>query len=216
MLHQPYYICGLTDPLTTERRADIIDKCLELGLVPKETQDTDIEEAGDVRRQTVQDSEMVDFSYDSATDFSITFNTGKSWEWNEPRLLASLSIIKGLVEPDDIETVTEHRMNDFVDIVAELMLIAKPEYGWGMFIPSEYENEFRPADRPIREHVDRFSWITIIGPSLIDEFGGHDYILEAPAARVDELETGHIMLVKTDRFFDYDTRETALEEYLLS
>jgi hypothetical protein len=215
MFDQPYYICSLSESLTTARRADIIDRCLELGLVPKGAQDIDLEEAEDVPRQTAQHSEMVDFSYDSLTDISITFNINESWQWNEPRLLASLSIIKGLVEPDDIETVTEHRINDFVDIVAELMLIVKPEYAWGMFIPSEYEDQFRPADRPIQEHVDQFSWITIIGPSLIDGFGGRDYILEAPAARVDELETGHIMLVKTERFFDHDTRETALEEYLL-
>lgn len=43
--------------------------------------------------------------------------------------------------------------------------------------------------------------------SVVEQFGGRDHVLETPAWRVDELETGHVLIVLRGHPYDH-TDET--------
>lgn len=215
MLDEPYYICYLKESLSDRERADSIDCCIDQGLVPIDERGEPISERAEISSKTVQGSEIIDFRYDDVITVGLTFNRGESWDWNEPTLLVSLSLERSHIDPGEEKRAVENRTDDLIAFIAALTKTIQPEYAWGMHIPSEYETEFRPSERPITEHVDRLSWITVLAPSSVEELGGRDRVLATPADRVDELETGHVLVVKTATPFGYDHETDIVDRYLL-
>ena len=80
-----------------------------------------------------------------------------------------------------------------------IVLATNPEYTWGVLSAGSNPSKgLRPAERPISENIQRIPWILVLSEPTIDDFGGREYVLQTPAWKVEELPTGHILLVKTN------------------
>lgn len=41
-------------------------------------------------------------------------------------------------------------------------------------------------------------WLTVLSEQLVADFGGYKHVLETPAWRVEELDSGHVLIVLTN------------------
>lgn len=73
-----------------------------------------------------------------------------------------------------------------------------PNYGW---IDESGENA-SPIDQPSAKSIRYLFWFNLFGPSLVQDIG-RNFLLDSPAADIQELHNGAIALVSTTRFSDW-------------
>lgn len=213
-----YTICFLSNGLSDGTAREAIRKLKEheLEFDPRYLDDPDASAGQILEEEVVPDNlNTARFKYDEYTTFSVIVDLDESSAWNSPEFEITIEI-DGTAGVENETEVIEARFDLFLDIVGDIVPIVTPEYCWGM-LPQNHEvtSQCLPTGRPIVEHIDTLSWISVFGPSLMEDLGGRDRVLATPAARVEEFETGHVLVVKTDEFFDYDYGTDAVDRYLL-
>lgn len=106
------------------------------------------------------------------------------------------------------------RYLDLVQLVVETVV---PDYGFG-----KYGRAVSPVTIPSEDDLNdqravHTFWLNIFAPRAVDRFG-IEYLLDAPAWSVRELETGHVMVITLDNPIepsdDWSTAHSDLAEYL--
>lgn len=215
-----YDIWFLTEEFSTDTAEQVVETCL----------DTGFSLAGNENVEEVLPSEplgdkgavSIDLQYDDILIMGLSFNLGSGWDWNDPRLGISFSMMDVSTDVDlkpdaHVRSRVQERIHALLETVRELVVLTNPEYAWGMLRVGQNPHKgLRPTDRPISDNVDRFGWVTVLAEPIIADFGGRDHVLDAPAWSVEELETGHILIVRTDNPADPTYQPShSLEEYLL-
>ncbi len=213
-----YQICFLSDRLTNSQLEQSVEKIIQHGLEldPDQLDGTDVSPKQSVQEVLSSNNQnIVSFEYDAYTTVRVWRDPDDTSAWTNPELMLSLSI-DGTAGFENEADIVEDRFDILLDVVADIVPVVKPEYSWGM-LPHNHEHavQYQPTERPIVEHIDSLSWVSVFGPTLVADLGGRDRVLSTPAARVEELETGHILVVKTADFFDYNFDGDAIDQYLL-
>ena len=122
-----------------------------------------------------------------------------------------------LIEAPKDSSQVRTRIEEIVDLVAALTPIADPEYVWSAVSDENERHDFvLPDGRPIADNVDDLSWITVMSPGVIEQFGGRDHVLETPTWRTEEFDSGHIMLVlRNHPYKPTDDRDGSWKRHLL-
>lgn len=107
--------------------------------------------------------------------------------------------------PDEAER-RDRRVASLLDLVRELVPLVEPTYGWCADVEEVEAGELEylpgfPSGRPVAESVDDLSWLTVLSPDLVAQWGGREHVLATPAWRVEEFDTGHVLLVFRDHPF---------------
>lgn len=107
----------------------------------------------------------------------------------------------------------------FVDINGRIAERLDAEYAWsgadvGSY-PQMHEAKL-PTGEPLGEHVEDFGWLTVLSPTLVEALGGREHVLDAPAWRIDELDSGHVVLVQADHPLEpTEEADGSLSDHLL-
>lgn len=193
--------------------------CLNHGLTPKKKGGTD-----KIERYRIG----LDLHEDADSEIALS-KMEKSDEktlylWSESSMRLALSIDDNMIEYDrwfggfriSFQTteidyrhqsgpVIETRLDEVFDLVLSLIPIVDPEYVWSaIYDENEHYDAVKPTGRPIAKNIREPSWITVISPEIIDQFGGRDHVLSTPAYRVEEIDTGHIALMCYNHPYDQD------------
>lgn len=112
------------------------------------------------------------------------------------------------------ETIAEN-IETVLSLVTEMVPLVAPEFAWSGIIDETILTARKPSDRPIRDTIEHLGWVTIMSDRVVDQFGGREHVLETPAWRTKEFDTGHVLLVLSDDPFDPDP-ELACKEHLLN
>lgn len=217
MADDPYNICFLTDPLSVDDVRDVARRCSDAGF--RWEGEADSLQAY-VDASLDEESATLEFRYDDVLEVSLFFNCGPDWEWNDPKLLVSFSVM-ALDTNVEFSGYTPQQVRDrisaLLDLIRTLTRTVDPEYGWGMLVQGPApDTGLRPTERPISDQIERLSWITVLSKSLVAAFGGRERVLRTPAWRVEELDTGHVLIVRTDNPVDpTEGPPGAPEQYLL-
>ncbi|WP_226023707.1 hypothetical protein [Halomicrobium salinisoli] len=109
------------------------------------------------------------------------------------------------------------RVEELLDLVEQLTVLIDPIYVWSGTLEAVHDHQSMiPEGRPIVSHVDELLWLTVMSPTVVEEFGGREHVLATPAWRVDELDSGHVLLVLQDHPYDpAESIERSPEEHLL-
>lgn len=73
--------------------------------------------------------------------------------------------------------------------------------------------EVLPEETPIE--LGHLPWFGIYGEQLLDQFGGRERVLQTPSWRVEELETGSVLIIKTREPWENYGRDQPADRYLL-
>ena len=87
----------------------------------------------------------------------------------------------------------------FVELIRRLALAFDPEVGTSYntqhFHSSPSPRDVIPEETPIE--FDRLPWLGVYSENIVDQFGGLEHVLASPAWRVEELDNGSILVIKT-------------------
>lgn len=213
MADDPYWTCYLTDDLFEADVQRVFERCRQLGFEP------DADSAGAV---VDGDTAAVTLSLDEDADVSVYFNLGEDWAWNEPRVVVSVSTMAldpaTEVRPEQhTRDSVQERVDALVELTTELVALLDPEYVWGMLDAGPQPDEGRrPTERPIADSIETLDWLTVLGPELVEALGGYERVTNAPGWRVEELKSGHVLVVATDNpVRPTETPPISVTEYLL-
>jgi hypothetical protein len=105
-------------------------------------------------------------------------------------------------------------LNAVLEFVRSLHVTTEPRYAFGLHsrraarIGQDHLPEFIPSpisDEGLAENrVDHPTWLMLFPPAMVDTYG-HEWLLNLPADRVDELDDGSIVVVVTEAFLDCDS-----------
>jgi len=205
MSDDPYNVCYLTTKLPPDFVSQVCECAKTYGFTPKDS-----------------DENFVSLRYDEITEVSIDLNRGEKWDWNEPHILVSLWTMPLQTHVDinpaqHTRQKVQNRVQAIIDLLVKLVVLTEPEYVWSrLAVGTHYDEELRPMDRPITDNISKMSWFTVFSESVVEQLGGRERVLEAPAWRIDALETGHIVIIRANNPTDPTEKpDTSPATYLL-
>lgn len=240
MMDERYLINYLSDE-TPDMKA-IVDRCLELGLTTSQDGRTDVcsdytvgdlldgndDIDGDDRQKIVDEISAVGgeitfwYGQESDTTASVSVSKSDEPEWSDHKVGLSLQTMPldpsvDFGEGRYTREKVQKRVESITDLVGGLAEVVEPEYVYGMLlVGTKPHRGLKPTGRPISENVERLSWISVLSDPIIEDFGGRERVLDTPAWRVEELETGHVMIVKTNNPIDpTEGPSVSVDRYLL-
>lgn len=219
MSDDPYWIQFLLDappPVSA-----VVDRCLAAGLATTPDGDTAVatrytvdgervrhdegdsapEDGGDPLDDVVEAvaaAEMgsLQFWDDTGMALRVAVSNGGGDDWTAPTLLLDVATLALDLDSVPEERVAE-RIDTIVDVTAALAAVTDAEYAWGSRrVGQDPDAGLRPTGRPIGEHVDSLSWLTVFSASVLATFEGRRAAL-SDAWRVERLPSGHV--VRVDR-----------------
>ncbi|WP_420183056.1 hypothetical protein ACNO8S_19870 (plasmid) [Haloarcula sp. KBTZ06] len=117
---------------------------------------------------------------------------------------------------DENKMVYNGFMAKFVNLIRQLSITIEPDYisiihpdpdvGPSPLEAMPTEGEFE---------IERLPWLSVYSPSLLDQLGWTDCISDAPAWKVDQLDTGAVLLIKTQEPWADVSRDHPLDKHLL-
>ncbi len=104
----------------------------------------------------------------------------------------------------------------FVDLIRRLSIALEPDY----VSVGHPVKDVRPSPLEIMPtegvfEIERLPWLSVYSPSLIDQFAWTDRISASPAWKVDQLDTGAVLLIKTQEPWADVSRDHPLDKHLL-
>lgn len=191
----------------------IVNRCREMGLydpeknnsAPRSSTPKEIDEegAGNVRLRSRD------------IEFELSFDLkGLPGHWNGKSLMISVE-----ARLFDYAEKNKKDLKLFVrsieKLTKELSIIVDAAFvtSHPSLVTDEYMLGIYPEAQPIAENISNIPWLGIYNPETVEALGGVDRFMNAPAHRVEQLETGHVMVVATEDPFAVPDRE--LEKYLL-
>lgn len=115
-------------------------------------------------------------------------------------------------ETDENSLTPQDYVNTFLNLIERLVTVldvvfAKAECGIEINLPSE---------RPIADHLEYLPWLTVFSERNVEELGGYERVIAAPVWKVEKLDSGHVLLVKSNNpFSSTESPAVSPEEYLL-
>ncbi|WP_058991335.1 hypothetical protein [Haloarcula sp. CBA1127] len=101
------------------------------------------------------------------------------------------------------DSIYRARINELLNLIETIVPLVNPSYVWSsVYKGHEGYKRFVPDGEPIAETIEDLSWVTVVSPQVADQFGGREHVLDTPAWRVRELNSGHIMLVLQEHPYD--------------
>lgn len=147
-------------------------------------------------------------------EFKLAFHVRPDQEWHIPKLDASFW--RRHVTPDDhlSRGTAQDRIDHFVDAIAAIATRFDAELAYcdtlGML------EDVMPRQQPIANQIETVPWLTVLSEQLVAEFGGYDRVLETPAWRVEELDSGHVLIALMDNpVAPSESGTLSPDEYLL-
>lgn len=211
-----YYVCYLAD-IYLRDVAEILRRCQKQGYQPE---DGNLDAGVQKIRNGIEGTGtgLLDLWDNDTTKLGLTFNIGEQWDWNDPSLIVTVSMMD--LDPNadtNMEEQSQRRVKALTDLTADLVEVLEPDYVWGMpMVGPDPDVGRRPTDKPISENIQDIGWITVLSPQTIENLGGREYVLDTPAWCREELSTGHVMILTADNPVDLiEYPEHSPKEYLL-
>lgn len=207
-MDEPYHIGFVTDQSPGAR--DLYNRCIQGGM-----ETTPDGQSGVVAKYRIGLTAHTDSSLESALTELEEAENGSLYFWTDSGMKLRVGITEPTSEAEEwigrvsisfqtseidrgshADSTYQARIDDLLDLVAEVVSVADPQYVWSsVYKGHESFERFVPDDHPIADHVDNLSWITVMSEQVAKQFGGLDHVLETPAWQVRELDSRHIMLV---------------------
>ncbi|MFC4406041.1 hypothetical protein [Haloarchaeobius iranensis] len=223
-MDERYFILFIADEDPDVR--SIVDRCIEMGLKTTSSGGTERFEKYEAKDGSgssidVQNNEVetvvdkiakskkgeLTFWYDEpqSTDLKLSFVGSKSSDWPTHRVMVSFRTLPLQVgnqsrAGDYSEAAVESRVKTIIDVLVEIIPFVDPEYAYStLWVGQNPVEGLQPTGKPIPKHIQEIGWLTIMSESTVEDFGGFDHVLDTPAWCVQRLDTGHVMIVKSDR-----------------
>jgi len=121
-----------------------------------------------------------------------------------PANVMNISVSTSELYFQDNEHSAENSLNEYMKVVTCLYDYLDVWYGFGSYLSSGVGfDELRPNVESIRDgEIDRLYWLNLYTPDLVDHIGRSN-LLSAPAARIEQLSDGGVMLVSTMDPFEF-------------
>ncbi|MCU4802740.1 hypothetical protein OB920_20470 [Halobacteria archaeon HArc-gm2] len=229
-MDEPYHIGFVADE-TPDTRA-LYEACLHAGLTTTHDGRTDVVAKYNIgtERHQDQDPEAVVAALERA-------DNGSLYCWTESGMRLRVGFTHATTEREERwgrtslgfqtseidrshhdETVVAARIQELIDVVEAFVPIVDPEYVWSaVYMEGVVPETVMPDGRPVPDHVDELPWLTIMSERVIEQFGGRGRVLETPAWRVTEFDSGHVMLVLEDHPYEpTDSLADDCEAHLLT
>ncbi|MCJ0618131.1 hypothetical protein JZX76_00875 [Haloarcula hispanica] len=150
------------------------------------------------------------------TEFRIRFEPDDEIERRLKRFLGLSTSARYLVGTDEHGDQYEGYTATFVDLIRRLSIALEPDY----VSVGHPVKDVRPSPLEIMPtegvfEIERLPWLSVYSPSLIDQFGWTDRISASPAWKVDQLDTGAVLLIKTQEPWADVSRDHPLDKHLL-
>ncbi|KZX48915.1 hypothetical protein [Haloarcula sp. K1] len=214
-MDDPYHI-GFVANKTPDAR-ELYNRCQQAGL--KTTHDG---EADIVAEYRIGLTGHTDSSLEDALNALEQTENGSMRFWTEADMMIRVGISHPTTEDEQMmgcvnigfqtseiyggahpDSTYRARIDELLDIVAEIVPTVEPKYVWSSVYKGHEDYErFVPDGEPIANNIENLSWITVMSPQVIEQFGGREHVLDTPAWRVRELDSGHVMLVLEEDPYD--------------
>lgn len=207
----------------------LYDYCVDLGLATTEDGRTDVAEEyrvdGNQRRNKDIETALAElagaehgglhFWEETGLDLNIQLRAHPETDDSELQGSASIGFATKWLDtkawPE--ETISE-RLEMVLSLVEEMVLLVAPEFVWSGILDEVIIEARKPSGQPISDTISELGWITVISEHNLEQFGGREHVLATPAWRLDELESGHVMLVLGENPFDPDPERKGYERLL--
>lgn len=222
----------------------VVDACLEVGLTTTPDGQTDRcaeydvvpADSDRVTHRDVPLSDAVDdLSMAPAGDITLWYDEAEETrlklrlrgdadsDWRSAKLEIDFQTvpIDPSFETEDVSYTraeVQERVETIYSLAVALAERFEPNYVWSeISTRGGWVSDQRPTERPMDEDIDWLGWITVLSPDLVEQFGGREYILDAPAWGVEELDSGHVVIAAEDHPFDpTEHRRSQVVEYVLA
>ncbi|QLH80892.1 hypothetical protein [Halosimplex pelagicum] len=215
MIEGPYMVRFLFETVSDTLVDDVITICTAHGLYDKERNEGDQKASmpDEIRKNK---RGFIRLHYEDLS-FKLSFDleSGGGHSWTEGSFnISTQSQVVNYTDKDDPKY--RRFIEELVGLVSELASATRPTHVHAFGTQSS-TNEFArgviPQELPVAHDISNLPWLGVYNPETVDALGGIDRFTDAPAHRVERLETGHVMVVATEDPFAVPDRE--LEEYLL-
>jgi hypothetical protein len=103
-----------------------------------------------------------------------------------------------------------------LELVRQITTFAEPEYVYSNCPTDNDAMAVVPEEPPVHENISKIPWVAVFSPPTVDALGGRDHVLETPAYLVEELDTGHVLLVRRSHpVGPADEPDDSAEDHLL-
>lgn len=223
---------------------DVIESCLEAGFAPTPGGSTDRCESYSANREEHSTSQSTDHLQSAVEDISenmpgtmtlwgggadieLTFDCDSTAEPASIRALPAVDdcivnlriFQRGLSTVKADESAVRERIELLIEATKRIVERTDPKHVWFGYKVSSSLDKYRdiiPTDDPIVDGIDDFGWLTVLSPETVEALGGREKVLDTPAWHVEELETGHVLIVRSDHPIDPDDApETDPADHLL-
>lgn len=147
--------------------------------------------------------ESKDFSVDEGAGFQLYWQNGPGrvsvgFNYKEiPEHFLDISTRREIFVPDDDEGEYTGLIGAVVELVRALAIKLDPYYVASPDLELIQADPTEVMPTTTEFELERIPWLGVYSSSLIDELGGREHVMSAPAWRVEELETGSILLIRT-------------------
>lgn len=147
-------------------------------------------------------------------EFTLHFDLQQDQPWHTPKVSASFNGLHVAVDEQRTRAEAQARIEDIIAVTAAITTRVDAEFVCGENLASL--DDVLPMEHPRVEQIERVPWLVVLSEPLVADFGGKERVLQTPAWRVEELDTGHVLIVRTDNPVDpTEGPSVSPEKYLL-
>lgn len=129
-------------------------------------------------------------------EFKLSFHVQSGQEWHIPKINAKFWRVNITPNKKLTGEGAQDRINHFLKAIKSLTTEFDPEFAYCDIL--DRIEQVYPEERPIADQIEYIPWVTVLSPQLVEEFGGYERVLATPAWQVEELKSGHVLIVRTD------------------
>lgn len=154
--------------------------------------------------------------HDGDTHFRIGFEPDDQTDRRLKYFLTLSANTRHLVVTDENGDQYSGFTATFVGLICQLSVALEPDYVSVM----HPVKDIRPSPLEIlptegKFEIERLPWLSVYSQSLLDQFGWTGRISDAPAWKVEELDTGAVLVIKTRKPWADVSRDHPLDRDLL-
>ena len=215
MVDGPYFIGFALGKKGDGLVRDVIDECSTAGFF-ETPESTAYHHASSVAEIADTGHGLVRLQYNGGFKHKLIFDLD-SPDWEGMGGLFRFTMEAGYLDPDSGDSAATHAFRDaLIDLVGQLAVRIEPAYVNSVgtqTATNEFHRGIVPQNPLNADQFDHVPWLGVYAPETVDGFGGVNRVLSTPACRVEQLDSGHVLMIATESPWSVPDRE--VEAHLL-
>jgi len=215
MVDGPYIIMFAVEEKSDDIVRDVIDECSTAGFfeIPESTS---YHHASSVTEIADTGHGLVRLRYNNEFKHKLIFDFDNP-DWEGMGGLFRFTMDAAYLHPDSGDSAATHAFRGaLIDLIGEIAVQIEPAYVHSVGTQTarkEFHRGIVPQNPLNAGQFDHIPWLGVYAPETVDGFGGVDHVLSTPAYRVEQLDSGHVLIIATESPWAVPDRE--VEAHLL-